>query len=346
MSQNFDPNAAATEDSGIFGLPYTEEEAKVVYVPVPWDATTSYAQGTANGPDAILEASHQLDLFDYEIEKPYAAGLHMLPHHKKIKAWNREAGRMAKQVREKPTTQAGQKQAAALLKKVNALGNQLNDVVFKECDRLMKRGKIVGLVGGDHSTPYGAIQAAAQRHAELGILHFDAHLDLRQAYEGFTWSHASIMNNVLETIPQVKKLVQVGIRDFSEGELQFAESQGNRVEVFFDLAMARHKAAGVPWVTQAKQIIAGLPKEVWVSFDIDGLDPAFCPHTGTPVPGGISFHEANFVLRELVASGRTIVGFDLNEVGGEEWDANVGMRMLYKLTGWCLVSQKLAQLRN
>src|SRR6185437_1373919 len=93
-----------------------------------------------------------------------------------------------------------------------------------------------------------------------------------------------------------------------------------------------------------EQIISELPQDVWISFDIDGLDPKLCPHTGTPVPGGLDFHEALYLIRELAESGRRIIGFDLNEVapdptGANEWDANVAARLLYKLSAWTLVSQ-------
>jgi agmatinase len=229
----------------------------------------------------------------------------------------------------------------------------LNDFVYGETKRLLDAGKIVGIVGGDHSVPFGAIQAIAERHASFGILHIDAHSDTRIAYEGFTWSHASIMYNVLEHIPQVTKLVQVGVRDFCEQELDYCEQQTDRVEVCFDAHLARRKFAGEPWAKLAGEIAAGLPQAVWVSFDIDGLDPRLCPGTGTPVPGGLEFNEAGHLLGELVRSGRTILGFDLSEVAphpagpeaGDEWDANVGARLLYRLSAWTLASQELCPLR-
>src|SRR6185437_14284611 len=123
-----------------------------------------------------------------------------------------------------------------------------------------------------------------------------------------------IMFNVLDNIPEVERLGQVGIRDVCEEEIEFCKSQGDRVRMFADRDIARKKHAGTPFGAIAAEIVAALPNEVWVSFDIDGLDPRFCPHTGTPVPGGLDFHEANYVLAALVKSGRRIIGFDLNEV--------------------------------
>ena len=215
--------------------------------------------------------------------------------------------------------------------------------VRAEVERWLDAGKLVGLVGGDHSSPFGAIEAVARRHPGLGVLHVDAHADLRAAYEGFTGSHASIMYNVVERIPEVGRLVQVGLRDVSEGEHAYMTKAGERIAAHFDSALRGRLLRGESWAAVCDDVVAGLPRDVYVSFDIDGLDPTLCPHTGTPVPGGLSFQEACYLFGAVVRSGRRIVGFDLNEVApgpdGDEWDANVGMRVLYKLIGWALLSQ-------
>jgi agmatinase len=346
----FDPNTAAAEGSGVFGLPFNEKDASVVYLPVPWEATTSYGGGASNAPAAILEASAQVDLYDWDVLKPYEAGLYMRPLPKNVLAWNKE-GKAAAQKIIKAGGAVGKNAALkAALKTVNDLSGKVNDFVYTETSKLLAADKIVGVIGGDHSTPYGAIKAAAERHPGLGLLHFDAHHDLREAYEGFKHSHASIFHNVLTDVKQVAKLVQVGIRDFCEAELEFAKAQGARVKTYYDGDLSRRKFSGQAWTYLCNEIVENLPDEVWVTFDIDGLDPRFCPHTGTPVPGGLDFKEANFLLGTLVRSGRRIVGFDLNEVcpdpeGQDEWDANVGARLLYKLTGWTLASQEKAKLR-
>jgi agmatinase len=346
---DFDPNSAGAEGSGIFGLPYKERDAALVYLPVPWEATTSYGGGTSRGPSAILAASPQLDLYDFDVLKPYEAGLFMRPESSQVRAWNKQAKAAAQKIIKAGGDAGKNKTLLAALKTVNGLSDKLNAWVYKETSKLMDGGKIVGLVGGDHSTPYGAIKAAAERRPGLGLLHFDAHHDLRAAYEGFTHSHASIFYNVLNDVPQVEKLVQVGIRDFCEQEIEFAKAQGPRVKAYYDGDLARRKFSGQAWTYLCNEIVEHLPDQVWVTFDIDGLDPLFCPHTGTPVPGGLDFREANFLIGTLVRSGRTIVGFDLNEVSpgakGDEWDANVGARLLYKLTAWTLASRDLAKLR-
>jgi agmatinase len=340
----FDPNAAASAESGVFGLPYSETEAALVFLPVPWEATTSYGGGTSNGPAAILEASRQVDLYDLDVKKPYEAGLFMLEESAEIRAMNEKAKAQAQKVIEAAGIVEGNSALQGALEVVNTMSGKLNDYVYSETKRLLDAGKIVAVVGGDHSVPFGAFKAIGEKHPGYGILHFDAHLDTRIAYEGFTWSHASIMYNALKKLPQISKLVQVGIRDFCEQEIDYVKSQGARVDVFFDRDLQRHKFTGEPWGKLAAAIASRLPQEVWVSFDIDGLDPRFCPNTGTPVPGGLEFSEALYLLQAVVRSGRKIIGFDLNEVapdasGENEWDANVGARLLYQLSALTLVSQ-------
>lgn len=347
----FDPNAAAGDDSGVFGLPFDENDASLVYLPVPWEATTSYGAGTSNGPRAILEASKQVDLYDGDVNKPYEAGLFMLPESGDVQSWNEKGKAEAQKVIEAGGIVDGKPALQTALKTVNELSEKVNHFVYAGTRELLARGKIVGVVGGDHSVPFGAMKAIAEKHPNFGILHFDAHLDLRVAYEGFTWSHASIMYNVMENIPAVTQLVQVGIRDYCEQEWNYATANKTRIQVFTDRDLSRRKFEGAPWGQLAREIISTLPNEVWVSFDIDGLDPRFCPNTGTPVPGGLDFQEANYLLAALVRSGRKIIGFDLNEVapdpeGRSEWDANVGARLLYKLTGWTLASQRKARIAN
>jgi agmatinase len=341
---SFDPNAAAEPDAGIFGLPHTPDEARVVLVPVPWDATTSYRAGAARGPRAIFEASMQVDLFDAEVGKPYERGIAMLPESSEIRAWNEEARAAAEEIIEVGGRVAGNADLEKALARVNALSERVNEVVYLETKRLLGQGRVAAVVGGDHASPYGAIRAYAERFPGLGILHVDAHADLRHAYEGFRFSHASIMDNVLG-IEGVAKIVQVGIRDFCEEEVERIGQSGGRVRTFFDVDLAAARMNGM--IQASHQAIAdALPEAVYVSFDIDGLDPALCPHTGTPVPGGLSFHEASALLGAVSKSGRRIVGFDLNEVApsaddDDEWDANVGARILYKLIGWTLASQRL-----
>lgn len=346
----FDPNQASLPGSGVFGLPTTFDDARLVYLPVPWEVTTSYGGGTSQGPRAILEASRQVDLFDLDVERPYAPGLFMLEESPEVQGWNARGKALAQGVIEA----AGVVETDTLradLAEVNELSARLDAWVRAEARRLREAGKIVAVVGGDHSVPFGAIADAAEAAGELGVLHVDAHSDTRDAYEGFARSHASIMRNVLEDVPEVVRLVQVGIRDVCEAEVAYVEARRERVRVFYDRDLAYAKLRGQRFEAEVARMVEALPAKVWVSFDVDGLDPRYCPGTGTPVPGGLDFHEAVFLVRAVVESGRTIVGFDLNEVApnpddpADDWDGNVGARLLYKLTGLTLASQGLAKLR-
>jgi agmatinase len=347
----FDPNGPSAKNSGIFGLPFSEAEAALVLLPVPWEATTSYGGGAAAGPAAIFEASKQVDLYDLDVDKPYAAGIHMLDADASLMAWNIEAKAAAQEV----ITRYGELPAheeTALLATVNSLSERVNAYVRLQTTRLLRNGKLVGVVGGDHSVPLGAFAAIGAETGAFGILHFDAHSDTREAYEGFQFSHASIMHNALESVPEIEHIVQVGIRDLCEQEMDYCNAHGRRVRMLTDREMQRRLQAGESFRSLASDIVSTLPNRVWVSFDIDGLDPQLCPNTGTPVPGGLSFAQALGILRELAASGRTIIGFDLNEVApnlqnpDDEWDANVGARLLYKLCAFALATNARCKLRD
>lgn len=345
MTTTFDPNAAAAFD-GPYGLPHTIDEATCVLVPVPFEATTSYGGGTKDGPRAILGASKQVDLWDIELGRVYEPGIAMIDEPEEVRAWNDEARAAAE-----PIIEAGgigeDPELAQASARVNALCERMNDWVYARTSEVLARGKLPAIVGGDHSVPFGAIRAAAEKYPGLGVLHVDAHADLRNAYEGFAWSHASIFHNVATRIPQVGRIVQVGIRDFCEEELDFSNASQGRIVTHFDAKLAMERMRGATWAQQVQRVITALPEKVWLSYDIDGLDPTLCPHTGTPVPGGMSYLEACFLTGEVARSGRTIVGLDLNEVApgpeGDEWDGNVGARLLYKMIGWMFASNGLVK---
>ena len=344
-ASTFDPNSASTPGSGLFGLPVDPAGARVHVVGVPFDATTSFRKGTAGGPEAVRKASHQVDVFDHWNGRPYEAGIWMAPEDPKIVAWNEEASRVATPVIEAGGSKADAKLARAC-EQVDAIQVELNRWVEERANEILDRGKLCALVGGDHSTPFGTILAHATRHPGLGVLHVDAHADLRPAYEGFTWSHASILRNVVERIDGVAKVVQVGIRDFSEEERDYIQASSGRIEALYDLDWADAKHSGQNLRALVRRTLTALPAKVYVTFDVDGLDPALCPNTGTPVPGGLSWNEAMLWLDELVRSGRELVGFDLNEVSpaagvtdGSGWDENVGARLLYRLIGFALRSR-------
>ncbi len=338
---NFDPDAPAAPGDGVFGLPHSREQARVVLLPVPFDATVSYGHGCAKGPGAIREASAQVDLLDHLFGKPWEAGIFMEEESVEVRDISVRARELAVPIVERGGAGPGDEDS---LSEIGSACEWMNSFVSREVGRILDAGKIPGVVGGEHSVAFGGISAAAEHAGPLGVLQFDAHLDLRVAYEGFEWSHASVMRNVLQHAPGVERIVQVGIRDYGEREAEAARSSGGRVRCWFDADWHERRSNGEALNALVQGVIDELPEHVWVSFDIDGLDPSLCPHTGTPVPGGLGFNEARAILLALARSGRTIVGFDLVEVcpapsGDSEWDANVGARILYSLCGAAAMSQ-------
>lgn len=335
--KDFDPNSPGDPDANLYGLPFTCEEAETVIIPVPWDVTVSYSDGTSKGPEAVFNASFQVDLYEPDLKDAWKFGIAMEAIPTEMQKNAGELRELAVQYIDALTNGEDVEKNTELMKNLATINNasiEMNAWVKARCLHWMKQGKRIGLLGGDHSTPFGMFQAQAEMHGDFGILQIDAHADLRVAYEGFTYSHASIMYNAL-SIPQVKKLVQVGIRDFCQQECELIENSNGRIITFFDRDMRQESYKGVTWAEMVKRIIASLPDKVFISFDIDGLVPNLCPHTGTPVAGGLEFEQAGYLFTELARSGKKIIGFDLNEVApgpdGDEWDANVGARMLYRL---------------
>jgi agmatinase len=328
--RSFDPNNLASEESNLFGLPFTAEESDIIILPAPWEVTVSYATGTAKGPEAILEASKQVDLFDPDAPNAWKAGIHLLPLNDDLAEKSIELRDRAE--RHIQSLQQNSETESTALETINQACSEMVAYVQQECGYWLDRKRIVGLLGGDHSTPLGFIHALSERHASFGILQIDAHCDLRDAYEGFQYSHASVMFNALKS-PQVERLVQVGIRDYCQQEVELITNSNGRIVTFFDEILANERYEGKTWKEQCTEIVNALPEKVYISFDIDGLNPSLCPNTGTPVAGGLEFAQAIYLMRILVKSGKKIIGFDLNEVapGEDEWDANVGARLLFKL---------------
>uniref|UniRef100_UPI0032168EE9 agmatinase family protein n=1 Tax=uncultured Draconibacterium sp. TaxID=1573823 RepID=UPI0032168EE9 len=335
-NMKFNPNGVGVKNGNFIGLPFTVENAEVVLLPVPWDVTVSYGDGTALGPNAILEASSQLDLFDLDVNDGWEKGIYF----QQVNAAVLERRNV---IRPKATKYieflenggdiSANAEMSELLDEINTECEAFNFFVYRESKKLLDAGKLVGLVGGDHSTPLGYLKALSEKYSDIGVLHIDAHMDLRSAYEGFTYSHASIFNNALQ-LSAIKKMVQVGIRDCCDEEVELAATD-ERVHVFFDQHLKEEEFNGASWNSQCEDIIADLPGNVYISFDVDGLDPKLCPSTGTPVPGGLGFNQAIFLFKKIVESGRKIIGFDVCETGNDEWDANVAARIIYKL---CLLA--------
>lgn len=349
----FDPNAACAPNGNYFAFPYTVEESPLILISVPWDVTTSYRPGTSLGPEAINRASAQLDFFDFEIPQAWTGGIATWPLENsenilKLSAQTRPLAEKLIFWEEKGIENCSQtelQEREKTQKKVAQACAFTNHWLRNNVRPFLEKGKKIGLVGGDHSSPLGLIQSLAEKYSDFGILHFDAHDDLRDSYENFEFSHASIMFNTLK-IKQVSKLIQIGIRDVCQNEQDFASANANRIVQFPDYLIQRELSEGRTWKSICEQIIQTLPSNVYISFDIDVLEPSLCPHTGTPVPGGLNFGQVRYLLSQLRQSGKEIIGFDLCEVAPnpkdpeDEWDGNVGARVLYMLCNTLLFSGK------
>lgn len=345
----FEESGVAKHDAQIFGLPFSVEESEVILIPVPWEVTVSFRPGTANGPEAIREASKQVDLYDPATPDVWKYGFAMKKRDTYIE---NKASRLRSIALECIHHQEHRELLShpdimnSKLSAVNGGGAFLNGYIYNQSLHYLHEDKIIGVVGGDHSVPLGLMQALAKHYGSYSILHIDAHYDHRDAYEGFEFSHASIMRNA-SRIPEIKKFVHVGIRDYCKEEAEFVAQSPDRFIAFTDRDIADKAFGGVvdshlshiSWYHQCQKIIECLPKLVYISFDIDGLDPTLCPDTGTPVPGGLTFQQICFLLEQLARSKRTIIGFDLCEITpapdckdlAADWNANVGSRILYRL---------------
>lgn len=344
----FDHNDAANPNNNIFGLPFTEEDADLVILPVPWEVTVSYKAGTARAPEHIFRASLQVELFDNDTNDIWRRGIYMRSMDRKIllkSDYLRKEAELYINYIAQDENVNDNKFMCKTLKEVNEGSVFMNNWVYEQTSELLNRGKLVGLLGGDHSTPLGFFKAIGEKHGSFGILQIDAHFDLRESYEGFKYSHASVMYNALKEIPQLDKLVQVGIRDYGDNEWKIVCDSEFKVISYFDRELKDRMYEGQSWKEIAEEIVNHLPEKVYLSFDIDGLDPKLCPNTGTPVMGGLESEQVFYILRKIIQSGRKLIGFDLNEVGvsSTEWDENVGARILYKLCNLLLASNPKAE---
>ncbi len=342
--KEFDPDGVGVFNGSYFGMPFEPQSARMVLISVPWDVTVSYGSGTAYAPDAIIEASTQLDFYEPLALDAWRRGIasaeidyFLQDESKKLR---HDAEKVIRHLEEGASPEDDYIRRKQ--QRINEGCARMNDRVEQQAGSLLDQDKLVGLVGGDHSTPYGLIRALGRRHERFGILHIDAHRDLRAAYEGFEFSHASIMYNVLRDVKSVERLTQVAVRDFSEQEAMLARND-QRIVSFDDLTLSSSAFRGESWDEQCRRIVETLPHEVYVSFDIDGLSFDNCPHTGTPVPGGLSFNQAVWLIHTLVESGRRIIGFDMVEVcpspdEHDRTDAITGARILWKLANLTLKS--------
>lgn len=343
--KNFNPNDIGNTNAGMYGLPFTQEECDIQIIPIPWEVTVSYGGGTADGPYAVLDASYQVDLYDPFVKDAWHKGIFFDDLEEAISFKSHSLRRKTEHyinLLSEGETLAANPKLKETIDEVYGECLKMNAWVKQKSLHFLNQNKTVGLLGGDHSTPLGMMQALEEKFGSFGILQIDAHADLRNAYEGFEFSHASIMYNALK-LKGVERLVQVGIRDYCEEELDVIKNSNGRVQTYFDRDIKQRHYKGESWEKICDDIISKLPQKVYLSFDIDGLDPKLCPHTGTPVAGGFETEQVLFLLEKVVEAGKTIIAFDLNEVSpgpeGDEWDANVAARLLYRIANLAAHSQ-------
>lgn len=339
----FDPNSAGNPNNNIFGLPISEDDARLVILPIPWEVTVSFGSGTARSAEQVMRASLQVDLFDPDLPEGWQQGFYMKEPDRKIllkSDYLRKEAELYIDYISKGDAVENNQFMCKTLKEVNEGSYFLNHWVYQQTKALLDKNKLVALLGGDHSTPLGYMKAIAEKFGDFGILQIDAHCDLRAGYEGFVYSHASIMYNALKEIPELRKLVQVGTRDYSQGEHEFINENNGRIRTYFDREIRERQYEGETFRQVVEEIVDQLPQKVYISFDIDGLDPKLCPNTGTPVQGGFETEQVFYIFNKILKSGKQIIGFDLVEVSVSEngWDANVGARVLFKLCNLLVAS--------
>ncbi len=332
----FNPNDIGLKNGNLFGFPVSEEEADVHVIPVCFDATASFGKGASSGPQGILEASTQLDFYSHHKKNAWQTKIWMSPISEELLQVNEDLSQKSKEYFEFLESGGELSESPSFrlfVDQVTKAQEHIQEGLKNRVSKLVKSGKNFIVLGGEHSVPLGAIEAISEIYADFGILQIDAHADLRDSYEGFSQSHASIMSNALK-LNSLSKLVQVGVRDLCEEEADRIRFD-QRIDTYYDWNISRSKYTGGNWDLISDDIIRRLPQNVYVSFDIDGLKPELCPNTGTPVPGGLEFNEALYLLEKLKKSGKNIIGVDLCEVNGEQADSidsNVGARILWELS--------------
>lgn len=247
-------------------------DSKIAILSVPYEKTTSYGKGTANGPSAILRASHYVEFFDEETEKEVCFENGIVT----LKPLN------FKQLSAKRTV----------------------DLIYNSVKSLIESGKFVVTLGGEHSISTAPIKAHFDSFQDLSILHFDAHSDLRDEYEGSKYSHASFAARVTEF---TTKITQVGIRAQSKEEFEFIKDHG--ILTFYAHEL---RTEGLSW-QMMDSIVNTLDKNVYITFDVDYFDPSIMPSTGTPEPNGFYWHETMQLLNRVCRE-RNLVGFDVVEL--------------------------------
>lgn len=265
--------------------------SKIVLIPVPYDGTSTWQKGADKGPQAFLEASENMELYDIETDsEAYKEGVYL---------------------------------ADAITE--NASPETLVDAVHDITKKYINRNKFVTVFGGEHSISIGTIRAFNECFNNLTVLHIDAHADLRKEYEGSTCNHACAVYEANSTT----NLVQVGIRSMDISE----KRNMNLDKVFF----AHDMAVNEDWM---EDVIDQLTENVFITFDLDALDPSIMPSTGTPEPGGLFYYETLEFLKQVFEQ-KNVVGFDMVELCPNEMDKSsdfLAAKLFYKMLSYKFAS--------
>lgn len=342
---NFSLRNNSSSDNGgyYFRDAMAVQDAEIVLVSAPWAVTSAAGQGAAYTPDAIIDASTTVSLYDAvsqtSIEGKVATAEVDYDLQESSLQLGGDAAKIVSHIED-----GGTLSGDYFIRKVNRINIGFRDMhrsVGKRVFRFADKGKIVGVVGGDHSVTLGAVRSISSVYPEMGVLFIDGHCDLRPSGKIFAYSHLSIARNIIDEVPQIAKMVQVGVRDMSLEEVEFATSHP-KIELFSHEDMARSIYSGENWINICDKIAESLPKQVYISLDIDALTPECCPNTKRPIAGGMSFDQAVILINRVIESGRQIIGFDLTEVvpvSEGSIDSAIGARMLVKLCAAALKSK-------
>jgi len=293
-----------SQKNGFLGVldPYLKsiEDAKAIVVPFGLEASVSYGHGTKNGPKAIVNSSKQVELFDEEFWcEPY-----------------RQYG-------------VATLKSIAIEKDIIKALNQLENLTQK----ILNENKFPLILGGEHSITAGSIRPFVKKYPDLAILHFDAHADLRDGYDGEHYSHAAALRRVMDH--PISTLISCGIRNISSSEIPYLEKNKNRIKIHF----AKDKRSWNP-----KEIVAPLKgRPVFLTFDLDGFDSSLMQATGTPEPGGMMWEDALDIIREA-AKISNFVGADVVELAPNKMLHScdfLAAKLCYKILSYAFLGKKL-----
>ncbi len=269
----------------------SENDCKCVVLPIPYDSTSSYMTGCKEGPNAIIDASRYLEDYDIELQREiYKIGILTLP--------------------EMEAHVGSPEQMIARVKSF--------------VQPYAKRGKLLAVLGGEHSISVGVVSAVKEVYQDISVLYLDAHGDLRDEYMGSKYSHACSARRICEMCP----IVQVGVRSISSEEMDFVRA--NNLNVNFHSESAKRDS----W--DLNKIFTGLSKRVYISIDLDVFDLGLMPSVGTPEPGGLEWNSVLSLLRAICEQ-REVVGFDITELcprAGSTYSSFVAAKLAYKVIGY------------